>query len=66
MTMMMMMYVLMAAAVCMSCVAQGGSTALIYAAKRGHTEIVCTLLAAGADINLQDKVSANAADDMER
>ena len=32
----------------------------MYAACKGYIEIVSVLLAAGADINLQDKVSDNA------
>ena len=56
---MMMMYVLMAAVVCISCVAQDRRTALIWAAERGHTETVRALLAAGADTNLQNMVSAS-------
>ena len=41
------------------CVTQEGRTALMEAACRGHMEVVRVLLAAGADINRQDKVSAN-------
>ena len=32
-----------------------GATSLIWAAWRGHTEIVKTLLENGADVNLQNK-----------
>ena len=35
---------------------QGGRTALYRAADNGHMEVVTALLAAGADINLQDEV----------
>ena len=41
------------------CVTQDGMTALVRAARYGHMETVSVLLAAGADINLQDKVSAS-------
>ena len=41
------------------CMTQGGMTALMEAACRGHMETVRILLAAGADIDLQDKVSDN-------
>ena len=37
---------------------QQGMTALMSAIYHGHIETVRVLLAAGADINLQDKVSA--------
>ena len=37
-------------------VPQHGLTALILAIQEGHTETVRTLLAAGADVNLQEKV----------
>jgi ankyrin repeat protein len=40
------------------CVTQEDGTALMIAARRGHTNIVRTLLSNGADINLQDKVTA--------
>ena len=36
---------------------QGGNTPLIVAANFGHTAIVQSLVAAGADMNTQDKVS---------
>lgn len=38
-------------------VPQDGLTALILAVTKGHTETVKTLLAARADVNLQEKVS---------
>ena len=38
-------------------VPQDGLTALILAVKEGHTETVRTLLAAGADVNLQEEVN---------
>ena len=38
-------------------VSQGGLTALIIAVMEGHTETVKTLVAAKADVNLQDEVS---------
>ena len=38
-------------------ISQGGLTALIIAVMEGHTEIVKTLLAAKADVNLQEEVS---------
>ena len=41
------------------CVTQDGWTALIRAAFNGRAEIVRVLLAAGADTNLQSKVSAD-------
>ena len=40
-----------------SVVPQDGQTALIYAVGNHHTETVKTLLAAGADVNLQEKVN---------
>ena len=40
-----------------SVVPQNGQTALIYAVEEHHTEIVKMLLAAGADVNLQEKVN---------
>ena len=36
---------------------QDGSTALHYAASRGHTAVVTVLLDRGADITATDKVS---------
>ena len=36
---------------------QNGLTALILAVKEGHTETVRTLLAARADVNLQEEVN---------
>ena len=41
----------------MASVPQDGLTALIYAVRRGNTETVSVLLEAGADVNLQEKVS---------
>ena len=41
------------------CMTQKGKTALTWAAEKGHTEIVRALLAAGADTNLQNQVSAD-------
>ena len=38
-------------------VPQDGLTALILAVKEGHTETVRTLLAGGADVNLQEEVN---------
>ena len=38
-------------------VPQDGLTALILAIKEGHTETVRALLAAGADVNLQEEVN---------
>ena len=38
-------------------VSQGGLTALIIAVMEGHTEIVKTLVAAKADVNLREEVS---------
>ena len=35
---------------------QDGDTALYYAAREGHMEVVTALLAVGADINLQEEV----------
>ena len=40
-----------------SVVPQDGETALIYAVQCHHTETVKVLLAARADVNLQDKVN---------
>ena len=40
-----------------SVVPQDGQTALIYAVEEHCTEIVKMLLAAGADVNLQEKVN---------
>ena len=40
-----------------SVVPQYGQTALFYAVRDHHTEIVKALLAAGADVNLQEKVN---------
>ena len=40
-----------------SVVPQDGRTALISAVQRHHTEIVKVLLAARADVNLQEKVN---------
>ena len=40
-----------------SVVPQYGETALIYAVQQHHTEIAKALLAAGADVNLQEKVN---------
>ena len=40
-----------------SAVLQNGETALIYAVQDHHTQIVKVLLAAGADVNLQEKVN---------
>ena len=39
-----------------SVASQDGMTALIHATRFGNTETVKTLLAAGADVNLQEKV----------
>ena len=41
---------------------QEGTVALMSAAYYGHMKIVRVLLAAGADINIQDKVSADPLD----
>ena len=41
------------------CVTQDGRTALIWTADNGNTEMVRALLAAGADTNLQNEVSAD-------
>ena len=43
------------------CIYQDGATPLYVAAQEGHEVVVSALLAAGADKNLQDKVSFNAA-----
>ena len=40
-----------------SVVPQNGQTALMFAVQKHHTEIVKALLAAGADVNLQEKVN---------
>ena len=40
-----------------SSVPQDGLTALILAVKEGHTETVKAILAAGADVNLQEEVN---------
>ena len=46
-------------------VSQGGLTALIIAVMEGHTETVKTLVAAKADVNLQEEVSkCNCADNV--
>ena len=37
-------------------ITQGGKSALMIAAKRGETEVVSLLLAAGADFHLQNEV----------
>jgi hypothetical protein len=39
---------------------QCGSTALIWAAEEGHAATVLALIAAGADLNLQNKVRRSA------
>ena len=39
------------------CTSQGGQSALMLAASAGHTEVVAQLLEAGANTDLQDKVS---------
>ena len=39
-----------------SAVPQDGETALIRAARKGHTETVSVLVEAEADVNLQEKV----------
>ena len=44
------------------CVTQQGMTALMKAVYNCHIETVRVLLAAGADIDLQDKVSADSDD----
>lgn len=36
---------------------QDGSTSLLFAVKGGHVEVVTTLLAAGADVNVKTSVS---------
>jgi len=35
---------------------QAGYTALVYASEEGHTQIAATLIAAGARLDLQNKV----------
>ena len=40
-----------------SVIPQAGQTPLIYAVRNHYTEIVKVLLAAGADVNLQEKVN---------
>ena len=40
---------------CFVCV-QDGRTALFYAAMNGHSNVVCVLVEAHADLNLPDKV----------
>ena len=44
-----------------SVVLQDGQTALIYAVQHHHTETVKVLLAARADVNLQEKVNKTTA-----
>ena len=41
------------------CVSQCGRTALMIAAENGHSDIVTVLLEAGANVNIQDHVSAH-------
>ena len=38
---------------------QDGQSSLMFASQNGHNEVVMILLSAGANVNLQNKVSTN-------
>lgn len=50
---------LVAANISPLCIAQGGWTALMFAVRSGHLDIVAKLLAAGAQSDVIDKVCAD-------